>query len=49
MKTIRKDQLYSVRKAHWNREIEGPNATGKSVLDHGGGDRRAGILGAGYR
>jgi LysM repeat protein len=50
VKTIRKDQLYSVRKAYWDREIEGPNAKGKSVLDHDGGDRRAGaILGARYR
>jgi len=50
VKTIRKDQLYSVRKAYWDREIEGPNATGKSVLDHDGGDRSAGaILGARYR
>ena len=50
VKTIREQQLYSVRKAHWDREIEGPNVKGKSVLDHDGGDRRAGsILGARYR
>ena len=50
VKTIKEDQLYSVRKEYWDREIEGPNARGKSILNKSGGDRKAGrILGARYR